>query len=100
VEGYRELRARIDGACHTAGRDPASVERTVALFVGFEGAKGRQLGDLKRPDIAAIPGDPETLAAALRDFAAEDVAHVQLVLDPITEATVRALAPTLRLLDR
>ena len=100
VDGYRELRARIDGACHAAGRDPASVERTVALFVGFEGAKGRQLGDLNRPDTAAIPGEPETLAAALRGFAAEGVAHVQLVLDPITETTIRALAPTLQLLDR
>jgi alkanesulfonate monooxygenase SsuD/methylene tetrahydromethanopterin reductase-like flavin-dependent oxidoreductase (luciferase family) len=99
VEGYRELRARIDGACHAARRDPASLERSVAVFVGFEGAKGRQLGDLKRPDTAAIPGDPETLAAALRAFAAEGVAHVQLVLDPITETTIRALAPTLQLLD-
>lgn len=99
VDGYRELRARIDDACRAAGRDPAGVERTVALFVGFEGARGRQLGDLKRPDTAAIPGDPATLAATLRAFAAEGVAHVQLVLDPITETTIRALAPTLRLLD-
>ncbi len=99
VDGYRELRARIDDACRAAGRDPAGVERTVALFVGFEGARGRQLGDLKRPDTAAIPGDPATLAATLRAFAAEGVAHVQLVLDPITETTIRALAPTLRLFD-
>ena len=41
VEGYRDLRARIDDACRTAGRDPGEVERTVALFVGFEGARGR-----------------------------------------------------------
>ena len=99
VEGYRDLRARIDDACRTAGRDPGEVERTVALFVGFEGARGRQLGDLSRPDTAAIPGDPATLAATLRAFAAEGVGHVQLVLDPITETTIRALAPTLRLLD-
>ncbi len=99
VDGYRELRGRIDAACRAVGRDPASVERTVALFVAFKGAQGRWLGDLARPDTAAIAGDPATLAAALRGFAAEGVAHVQLVLDPITEATIRALAPALRLLD-
>lgn len=99
VDGYRELRDRIDAACRSAGRDPATVERTVALFVGFEGAQGRQLGDLSRPDTPVIPGAPETLAAALRAFAAEGVAHVQLVLDPITESTIRQLAPALRLLD-
>jgi alkanesulfonate monooxygenase SsuD/methylene tetrahydromethanopterin reductase-like flavin-dependent oxidoreductase (luciferase family) len=100
VEGYRELRDRIDAACVAAGREPASVERTVALFLQFDGAKGRQLGDLKRPDTPTIPGEePETVAATLREFGAEGVAHVQLVLDPITERTVRALEPALRLLD-
>jgi probable F420-dependent oxidoreductase len=99
VDGYRELRERIDAACRSAGRDPATVERTVALFVGFEGARGRQLGDLSRPDTPVISGAPETLAATLRAFAAEGLAHVQLVLDPITESTIRQLAPALRLLD-
>jgi probable F420-dependent oxidoreductase len=99
VDGYRELRERIDAACRSAGRDPATVERTVALFVGFEGARGRQLGDLSRPDTPVISGAPETLAATLRAFAAEGIAHVQLVLDPITESTIRQLAPALRLLD-
>jgi alkanesulfonate monooxygenase SsuD/methylene tetrahydromethanopterin reductase-like flavin-dependent oxidoreductase (luciferase family) len=99
VDGYRELRATVDQACAAAGRDPASVERTVALFVQFPGAQGRQLGDLSRPDVVALPHEPARLAAALRAFAAEGIGHVQLVLDPITERTVRALEPALRLLD-
>lgn len=99
VEGYRPLRATIDDACRAAGRDPAEVERTLALFVAFPGALGRSLGDLTRPDAAPITGDPATLAATLRDFAAEGVAHVQLVLDPINADTIGALAPTLALLD-
>ena len=45
-DGYRQLRQRIDDACRSAGRDPAEVERTVAVFVAFPGAQGRQLGDL------------------------------------------------------
>ena len=96
VEGYRELRATVDEACVAAGRDPTSVERTVALFVGFPGARGRQLGDLSRPDVVALPHEPGPLAAALRAFAAEGVGHVQLVLDPITVDTVAALEPVIR----
>jgi len=97
VEGYRPLRDTIDAACRAVGRDPAEVERTLALFVAFPGAKGRSLGDLKRPDAAPIPGDAATLAAALRAFSAEGVGHVQLVLDPITVETIAAVAPALAL---
>jgi alkanesulfonate monooxygenase SsuD/methylene tetrahydromethanopterin reductase-like flavin-dependent oxidoreductase (luciferase family) len=99
VDGYRSLRDAVDAACRAAGRDPAQVERTLALFVAFPGALGRSLGDLTRPDVKPISGDPATLAATLRAFAAEGVGHVQLVLDPITVETIAALAPALALLD-
>ena len=94
ADGYRELRDGVDEACRAAGRDPATLERTVALFVSFPGAQGRQLGDLAEPDAPPIPGDPGTLVPALRAFAAEGIGHVQLVLDPITEASIAALEPT------
>jgi len=45
--------------------------------------------------VAPIPGDPEVLAATLRGFEAEGVAHVQLVLDPINAETIAGLAPAL-----
>jgi alkanesulfonate monooxygenase SsuD/methylene tetrahydromethanopterin reductase-like flavin-dependent oxidoreductase (luciferase family) len=93
VEGYRSMRATVDAACVAAGRDPAQVERSLALLVGFPGRKGRSIGDLKAPEITPIPGDPATLATTLRDFAAEGVGHVQLVLDPINVETISALAP-------
>ena len=72
------------------------MERTLALLVGFAGAKGRSLGDLKDADVKAIPSDPATLASTLRAFEAEGVAHVQLVLDPINVETIAGLAPTLK----
>ena len=99
VEGYRPMRGAVDAACRAAGRDPAEVERTLALFVAFPGAQGRSLGDLAEPDVIPMPNDPETLAGTLRDFADEGVGHVQLVLDPITIETIAALAPALALLD-
>jgi hypothetical protein len=36
------------------------------------------------------------LAATLREFEAEGVAHVQLVLDPINAETIAGLAPMLK----
>ncbi|MEX1072709.1 MAG: LLM class flavin-dependent oxidoreductase [Chloroflexota bacterium] len=95
VEGYRSLRDTIDAACRAAGRDPADVARTIALFVAFPDARGRSMGDLKAPDVKPIPGNPDILGAALRAFRAEGVAHVQLVLDPITAESIAALAPAL-----
>jgi alkanesulfonate monooxygenase SsuD/methylene tetrahydromethanopterin reductase-like flavin-dependent oxidoreductase (luciferase family) len=98
-DGYRQLRGEIDAACRSAGRDPAEVERTVAVFVAFPGALARQLGDMSEPDVEPYRGEPSVLAQALRAFAEEGVAHVQLVLDPINAETIAALAPTLALLD-
>ena len=99
VERYRELRERIDAACRMAGRDPAEVERTAALFVAFPDAVGRSQGDRTAPDARPLPSEPEALAAALREFAAEGVGHVQLVLDPINAESIARLEPVLALLD-
>jgi alkanesulfonate monooxygenase SsuD/methylene tetrahydromethanopterin reductase-like flavin-dependent oxidoreductase (luciferase family) len=93
VEGYRPMRDAVDATCVAAGRDPAQVERTLALLVGFPDGIGRSIGNLKAPEVSPIPSEPATLAATLRDFAAEGVGHVQLVLDPINVDTIRALAP-------
>jgi alkanesulfonate monooxygenase SsuD/methylene tetrahydromethanopterin reductase-like flavin-dependent oxidoreductase (luciferase family) len=98
-DGYRPMRQKIDDACRSAGRDPADVERTIALFVEFPGAQGRSMGDLSVADVEPIPGAPDALEPMLRAFADEGVGHVQLVLDPINADTIRALAPTLERLD-
>jgi alkanesulfonate monooxygenase SsuD/methylene tetrahydromethanopterin reductase-like flavin-dependent oxidoreductase (luciferase family) len=98
-DGYRALRREIDDGCRAAGRDPADVQRTVAVFVAFPGAMGRQLGDLASQDVEPYSGESSVLALALQAFAEEGVGHVQLVLDPINAETIAALAPTLALLD-
>lgn len=98
-DGYRPMRQKIDDACRSAGRDPAEVERTIALFVEFPGAQGRSMGDLSVADVEPIPGEPAKLEPMLRAFADEGVGHVQLVLDPINADTIRALAPTLERID-
>ena len=98
LAAYLPLREQVDDACRRAGRDPAEVERTLALVVAFPGALGRGSAVSEEP-FEPIPGDAATLAPALRAFADAGVRHVQLVLDPITIDSIAALEPTLAALD-
>ena len=98
VSGYRALHAKVDEACRAVGRDPAAVERTVALIVAMPGALGRGSA-VTEEAFDPIDGNAPTLAATLRAFADAGVAHVQLVLDPITVESIAALEPALASLD-
>ena len=100
-DGVPRLRALVDEACTAVGRNPADVERTVAVQVRMPGGTGRIMGDTDpKMAVAPLTGSPEEIAAGLRAYAGEGIGHVQLVVDPITEASVAALAPMLELLDR
>jgi probable F420-dependent oxidoreductase len=99
--GVAALREVVDAACADAGRDPADVERTVAVLVRMPGGTGRIMGDTsEKMSVAPLEGDAEAMAEELRAYSAEGIGHVQLVVDPITEASVAALAPVLEALDR
>jgi alkanesulfonate monooxygenase SsuD/methylene tetrahydromethanopterin reductase-like flavin-dependent oxidoreductase (luciferase family) len=98
-DGVVPLRAKVDAACAKAGRKPTDVERTVAVLVRMLGATGRREADpAEQP--TPLEGSAETIADGLRAYAREGIGHVQLVIDPITEASIEALAPVLELLDR
>ena len=98
-DGVASVRAIVDDACRDVGRDPAEVERTVAVLVQLPGGVGRLQGDSSQSGIEPLAGDPAEVAAALRAFAREGIDHVQLVLDPITIASIEALEPVLAELD-
>ena len=98
--GVPALRDRVDAACRDAGREPAAVARTLAVHVRLPGGVGRLWGDVGRPSITPIAGSPDEISDVLRAFAAQGVSHVQLVVDPITLASLDALAPVLEALDR
>jgi alkanesulfonate monooxygenase SsuD/methylene tetrahydromethanopterin reductase-like flavin-dependent oxidoreductase (luciferase family) len=98
--GIAPLRDRVDAAALAAGRDPAAIERTVAVLVRLPGGHGRASGDPAQAAIPPVEGPPHQIAAALRALAAEGIGHVQLVVDPITLASLDALAPVLEDLDR
>ncbi len=98
-EGIAPLRDLVDTACREVGRDPAAVERTVAVLVRLPGGAGRLQGDAGQTAIPPVDAEPAELARALRGFADEGISHVQLVLDPISLASIRAIAPALRILE-
>ena len=98
--GVPPIRAIVDDACQDVGRDPAEVERTVAVLVRLPGGTGRIEGSDPATRIVPVDGEPAILAETLRGFAAEGIAHAQLVLDPITRESIAALEPTLAELDR
>jgi alkanesulfonate monooxygenase SsuD/methylene tetrahydromethanopterin reductase-like flavin-dependent oxidoreductase (luciferase family) len=91
---------KVDEACARAGRDPRSIERTCAVYVGLTGGKGRHVGAVMEAQIEPLTGTPEVLASALRQFAEAGISHVQLVLDPITVEAIEEFAPVLQELDR
>jgi probable F420-dependent oxidoreductase len=98
--GVPPLRAAVDAAARDAGRDPAEIERTVAVLVRLPGGRGRAMGETSpRQDVPPLDGPPDRIAEGLRAYAREGIGHVQLVVDPITEGTVAALAPVLEALD-
>jgi probable F420-dependent oxidoreductase len=100
-DGVAALREVVDAACVEAGRDPAEVERTVAVLVQMPEGTGRVMGDTsEKMAVTPLKGDAGHMADELRAYARAGIGHVQLVIDPITEASVAALAPVLELLDR
>jgi alkanesulfonate monooxygenase SsuD/methylene tetrahydromethanopterin reductase-like flavin-dependent oxidoreductase (luciferase family) len=95
--GVAPLQDRVDAVCRDVGRDPVTVERTVAVLVRLPGGVGRTQGDAAT--VAPIAGTAGSIAASLRAFAAAGIAEVQCVLDPISEASIETFAAVLELLD-
>jgi hypothetical protein len=98
--GVPPLRDIVDDAARDVGRDPAAIERTVAVLVQLPGGAGRVDGSGLAAGVRALAGPASVIADELRAYARVGIGHVQLVVDPITTASVRALGPVLRELDR
>ena len=99
-EGVAALRDVVDAACRDVGRDPAAIERTVAVLVKLPGGTGRVQGSYAEAQPVPLEGSPEAMAELLRAYARAGIAHVQLVIDPITRGSIEAFAPVLAELER
>ncbi len=93
------LNAAVDAACAEVGRDPATLERTIAIMVDVAG--GAEIpASMGRGVATPVRGTPEEIAATIRAFAAHSITHLQLYLLPNTVATIRAFEPVLHELGR
>ena len=99
-EGVATLRDVVDAACRDVGRDPAAIERTVAVLVKLPGGTGRVQGPYAEAQPVPLEGSPQAMAEVLRAYARAGIAHVQLVIDPITRGSIEAFAPVLAELER
>jgi alkanesulfonate monooxygenase SsuD/methylene tetrahydromethanopterin reductase-like flavin-dependent oxidoreductase (luciferase family) len=96
VSGFAGLNGQIDAAARRAGRPEGEIARSACVLVSLDehGGERRPL-----PDSPPVVGDPDVLARHLHGLAEAGADEAILVVDPITEASVRALAGTLALLD-
>jgi probable F420-dependent oxidoreductase len=98
--GVASLREKVDTACAEVARDPAAIERSVAVQVRLPGGEGRTMGDTSAAQSAPpLEGSVETMAEELRAYAREGIGEVQLVLDPIDRPSIERFAGVLRILD-
>ena len=90
----------VDEIAREVGRDPAEIERTVAVLVQMAGGRGRRSLYSTTSPPAPLAGSVAEIAAGLRAYARLGVAEVQLVVDPITIESIENLGPVLEVLDR
>jgi probable F420-dependent oxidoreductase len=103
VDMVRRLRETVDAACHEAGRDPATLERTVTVLAAD--AQGDPWWNrLPTPygqlALKPLSGSAEQIAEELHACACEGIAHVQMCVDPTTPQTIEAFSPVLEILGR
>jgi alkanesulfonate monooxygenase SsuD/methylene tetrahydromethanopterin reductase-like flavin-dependent oxidoreductase (luciferase family) len=86
-EGFDRHNREVAAAAERAGRDPAQIERSACVLVEVEPA-----GERPR-DVEAVRAD--RLAAHLRALGDAGADEAILVLDPITESSIRTLRTAL-----
>lgn len=89
------FQSKINAACAEVGRDPGSLAGTVAIQVNLPGHE-EQAGSLVNP----ITGNPEEIAATLREYAQLGIRHIQVLLQPSTPAAIEEFGTVLALLDQ
>ncbi len=94
ADGFAALSERISAAAREAGRAPGEIERSACVLVALDRAAG------ERPATPAAPpveGPPERIATHLRELADAGAGEAILVVDPITERSIRELAEVVEL---
>ncbi len=101
VEDVPPLRAAVDAACRDVGRDPATLQRTVAVLLDMPGSApptpfAAALRSYRSPPAT---GSVHQLADLFRGLAREGVSHAIVYVQPTSVDGVEAFAEVLDLLD-
>jgi alkanesulfonate monooxygenase SsuD/methylene tetrahydromethanopterin reductase-like flavin-dependent oxidoreductase (luciferase family) len=90
VDGFAELNAFVTEQAELAGRDPAGIYRSTAVLVELDpDAAKRPHSDLRKQ---SEPVAPDRLRAHLDALAEAGADEAILILRPITEESIRAIA--------
>ncbi len=92
AEGFETKLREIDQACERAGRDPASIEHSACVLVRL--GEGRERQDVE--GVTPLQGSPDEIGAGLRAMVEAGADELILVLDPITETSIRTLGDVVR----
>jgi alkanesulfonate monooxygenase SsuD/methylene tetrahydromethanopterin reductase-like flavin-dependent oxidoreductase (luciferase family) len=96
--GFRAVRETVEAIGQEVGCAPHEVEATAAVYVQLDTGAGRSHGS-GSSDAQPVRGDAAEIAEQLAGFATAGATHVQLVVDPITEASIDSLGEVLAILD-
>jgi alkanesulfonate monooxygenase SsuD/methylene tetrahydromethanopterin reductase-like flavin-dependent oxidoreductase (luciferase family) len=97
-----EIMRMVDDACCTAGRDPATLQRSHGLMFnlpGWESVPGNAVVRDGRQAMGAIEGNEEVFAELLLRYAEAGVDEVHIQLDPETPQTIAACARVMELIE-
>ena len=85
-----EPRAQLHAACADVGRDPATLDVTALVALGYP-----DLGNLPKIADQYLNGCEEDIAAVLRDYALMGVAHLMFHVEPYTTEALSRLAASI-----
>jgi alkanesulfonate monooxygenase SsuD/methylene tetrahydromethanopterin reductase-like flavin-dependent oxidoreductase (luciferase family) len=89
-EGFAELNERISAAAHEAGREPSEIERSACVYISLDDSAPE-----RTPDAPPLEGSMDRIASRLSEFAEAGADELILVVNPITERSIRDLGEAL-----
>ena len=90
-----EPRALLEMACADVGRDPATLDVTALVALGYP-----DLGDLPKVAEAYLTGSDEEVASAVQDYARMGVTHLIFHAEPYSTEALSRLATSVELYRR
>jgi alkanesulfonate monooxygenase SsuD/methylene tetrahydromethanopterin reductase-like flavin-dependent oxidoreductase (luciferase family) len=94
ADRFAALSDRVSEAARLAGRDPAEIERSACVYIALDDSDAGRATTSEAPP---LEGSPQQLASKLSDFAEAGADETILVVNPISERSIRELAPVLAL---